>query len=67
MILNIYRVYRVVSQLKKLVNVGGGGENEEIKQAGVRAELGNINHTCVNISSVRWLEEDFKQELLLCL
>ena len=36
-------VYRVASQLKKLVNMGGGGvECEEIKLAGVRAELGNI-------------------------
>ena len=37
MILNIKPDYRVASQLKKLVNVGGGGlEAEEIKLAGVR-------------------------------
>ena len=46
----IYKpVYRVASQLKKLVNMGGGGvECEEIKLAGVRAELGNT-YLCNNI------------------
>ena len=44
--------------------VVGGVEAEEIKLAGVRAELDNI-HICVNISSIRWLEEDVRQELLI--
>ena len=41
-------------------------EADEIKLAGVRAKLGiSFLHISVNISSVRWLEEDERQKLLL--
>ena len=48
-----------------------GHNRNGLRLAGVRFELGNINlkHLCkyTQSSSVKWLEEDFKQGLLLAL